>query len=212
MSSNEAENDLPEDALRQMVADSRRLLKLTEGERGALFRSLKDFSPSTAAIDPDEADELAGAAGVDRAAVESAVRLASVLHNKARVGTLRGSEIAGVLGQALSNLKIVGADTLLSELKPVAAAIRKSFERVRKLERTMPTLGNAVVDCDLRYLAGEEAGELGFAPMAIVRLELEGVDDAIFHCTPRALRRLIKTFQEAATILDTLEEKARQKA
>jgi hypothetical protein len=76
----------------------------------------------------------------------------------------------------------------------------------------MPPLVEVSIACDLRYVPGENSDKFDLVPMAIVRLELDGVDDAIFQCSRQALKRLIKTLENAASTLDTLEKFAQQRS
>lgn len=208
-----SQNTLPDNVIRAVVTDTRRLLSLTVDQRAALIKALQGFVPSTTSIDQAEAEELGAPIGVDAADVESAMRLGYFLRGRNnRPSEFSDDAVLAALQRACAEAQLTGADTLLRELSIAAAAMAKRFARNTKLERAMPSLVDSVIACDLRYLPGEKTGEFDLAPMAIVRLQFDGADDAIFHCSPQSLERFIKKLQDAVATLDVLEKIAQQKS
>ncbi len=119
-------------------------------------------------------------------------------------------EIPSALKQLFANQQLAGADELIDSLTAVGKLMGEKLARAAKVERVLPSLVESVVACDLRYSGGEAEGEFNLDAMAIVRLELDGVDDAIFHCSPLTLKRLVKTLEDAVRDLENLSKLAQK--
>lgn len=205
MPTEETQAAIPEEFIEHTGRAVQHLLGLTDAQRERLVRTLGAFSPSIeVGLDQEEADEIARTAEIEVSAVAWAVTLINYLD---AFGTTGAGALRDLLMPALSE----PFEALLATFSPAVLSLARRMARVKRLARAMPTFRRLAVECDLRQMSDDPA-QLDFAPVAILRVELDEGEVPVFQCTKEVLTRLISRLQRAQQTLETLEKFAGEQA
>lgn len=181
-------------------------LKLDEPRQDALFEVLSKLKLTSPLFSTTDEDFVAKNANVPVRTAQAALRLGAAMVD------LGPENILHILTDENVERKVV-LRNLLERLTPAAQAINSENEQLKRLGRTMPMLDTFSIDCDLRYITGEEDDEYSLAPIAIVRISTDESDhDLIFQCNEAALQRISTVAKDALARLAQLTRLAKQGA
>lgn len=192
------------------VIEARRLLRMSEERRGALFAALRDSAIPVETLDRKQTEALAERIGVSETEVRATFLLSHFLKQHAEKDPDLLERVKQRVHSSLSPKESdSNIEALLEQLAVTAGALDQRMLKVARVAGAMVTYEGCSVASDVRLIEDETKKSKELLPVAIVRIALDEADDAIFQCTPEQLIHFIERLKEAKDNLELLVEKVK---
>lgn len=200
----------PDSLVSLIAGDARRLLRLAPDRRDALFSALVDASFPLETMDRQQAEALAKNVGVSDRDIRATVSLSHFLKQHVEKEPDALDQLKQKLQSSSDDPTILSNfEQLLDQIGSTAVNLDRQGSTVGKIASTMPTYEGCAVACDMRLVTYEEHKRKELIPVAIVRVQLDEDEPAIFQCTLKQLGHFIKKLEEAKESLSLIEQKTK---
>jgi len=191
------------------AGEARRLLRLSNDKREALFREMQEASQTLETLDKKQVDALAQRVGVSEREVRAAFSLSSFLKQYAAKDPEALEQFKHKVSSGAQDADPQSLPALIAQIESTADALERQYARIDKISRALATYVGCFVASGLRLIHDDETKHKELVPVAIVRVETDEKEPLVFQCTSQQIAHLMEKLKEAQRELDMLAYKCK---